>query len=166
MGLLWGSALLVFTAGGPRLIASKMGFLRVRDESKYSSLQLRISDEYGTLSTLNYDWLADALLMAPFKASTISVVETMDGCDYDFKFQNETEALFSIHSVSSSYVDVTANFTGWFTVSVKELCDSEITRTLQKKIFVKYIRRELRSLSASDRNSFLTALWTLYNVHN
>lgn len=141
----------------------------VTDSADYDSLLFIASNEYGPISILPYSWLSleDALLIEPFKLTSLELSNALDGCIYNWKIYDDFHVYSSVaQSENKSSVLFQVNRTGVITLEVQEFCygDKTASRSISPKVYVKYIRRELRSLNDRDREAFLDALYTLYQV--
>lgn len=61
-------------------------------------------------------------------------------------------------------VSVTRTETGVYSLELTESVKGVVTRTTMLNVYCKYVRRELRELTASDRSAYLEAASTLWRV--
>ena len=128
-----------------------------------------VSNEYGKLdlgNMLPYSFLVGAVLLEPYRATIIAIEDPLDGCSYDWTI---TELSSDVISASGNSLDgtilATLQTVGEYRLSAKESCGaaSDSKRSLNVKVWLKYVRRELSSLNDEDREEFLDAfhsLWT------
>ena len=154
-----------------------------------SDVELEVTNEYGsTASTLDYPWLDDALLMEPYRETTIRISNSNKDlfghhqCEYSWMIYNSggsdddmmgsmdgtSSANGILHSSSGSYDDYLVythkGGAGKIVVTVSEDCQGSYSRAQSQLLYVKYIRRELRSLIDEDREELLDAIQILYNT--
>ena len=129
-----------------------------------------ISNEYGiwdSSAMLPYNFLTDALLVEPYKESTIILADPYSGCSYDWsimKTNNETNKYDG--TSTDGHIVLTLDAVGQYTLTVSESCGdvSSLRRQLSISVWVKYVRRELSTLNDVDREEFLDAFYTLWTV--
>jgi hypothetical protein len=138
--------------------------------SSMEALVISASNEYGdpSVSMLPYPFLQDALLAEPYKQTTFTISNTQSGCSYTWSITDSTGGVVQVNGGFTKGQLTTSSLrtVGEYSLSVSESgCDdSSYARTLTKSVWVKYVRRELSSLTDSDRETFLDALSTLWKV--
>lgn len=133
-------------------------------------LLLSASNEYGDTkgNKFAYPFLESALLAEPYKVAKISIDNGATGCAYSWKISDEQGELIEEGTAgSSSFVISNLKKVGKYSLSVTEYdCeDSSLSRSIEQEVWVKYVRRELTSLTDSDREAFLDAMSTLWKVN-
>jgi hypothetical protein len=94
------------------------------------------------------------------------------GCNLYWKIVNVRDPAILFHGIEDEGTvefKVTLTTTGEYTLKVEEQCSHEVhyatmERILDQAIWVKYVRRELLSLTDADREEFLDAFHTLWTV--
>lgn len=131
---------------------------------------LAISNEYGmqnATAMLPYTFLVDSFLVEPYKESVITLTGQKTGCSYGWSFANKGDTDFYLGGVSlDGKVTVTLNSVGHYIFTVAESCTDtpDYEEQLTTSIWVKYVRRELSSLTDDDREAFLDAFHTLWTL--
>jgi hypothetical protein len=146
------------------------------------------NDDYGEFDRdeNKYPFLANAQLIEPYRRSTLSLVNASDDddCTYSLTVRSSSYSESADGSTANkqtlnadsvtveSSTDsprtwyLTANGAGYFTVSISSTCgDAQTVTNRSAGIWSKYVRRELSTLTESDRKDFLSALYTLYTVN-
>lgn len=128
-----------------------------------------VSNEYGVQDrsfTFSYSFLKDSFLIEPYKPTTIILDTTVTaGCSHQWSFTKKGNNSISSHGLSSDGAIVaTLNAVGEYAFEVTEVCDQRTILQLNMTVWVKYVRRELRSLTDHDREAFLDAYHTLFTV--
>jgi hypothetical protein len=111
---------------------------------------------------------ADALLASPYKTTTFEITNPGSSCQYTWSIAdidgNEVDhGTASMSSFSTSKLTTT----GEYSLKVQEsgCTDANTDRNMAKTVWVKYVRRELSTLTESDREAFLDAFSTLWTVN-
>lgn len=109
---------------------------------------------------LDYPWLKDMKLIEPHRDTTLSVSSPRDGYEY----------IWEVRGGDSDKGDLRATASGAETVVVltmlddnmitlKEVnSDGEVVRQLDEMVMVKYVRREIRTLTDDEREEVLDAV--------
>lgn len=129
-------------------------------------------NEYGDTSAgkASYPFLADSILLEPSRDNSINITSISDGCKYDWVLTGPSELpvgdqyIYSGSTTEGSLV-VAPKTVGTYSLSISESCSGSDERTLAKKAYVKYVRRELSTLTNEDREAFLDAFATLWTVN-
>lgn len=132
-----------------------------------SSLYMIISNEYGESTTEKYPYsfLADALFAETYKNNTVSINSATDACSYAYTISKVNDSF----TVSGFGVDGKFYFepksTGLYSFVLLESCNGIVTRNYTSDLWSKYVRRDVSELTESDREEFLDAFATLWNVN-
>ncbi len=122
----------------------------------YDDISVIVSNEYGVYSGANYEWLTNKYLAEPYKTTTISIDTDAVGINdniywkwtqedsTDEKWGNSIEKIFTAPGKYYIYLN-----------GLNSNNDTIITATIP--IIVKYVKRELRTLTNDDRHKFLHA---------
>lgn len=109
---------------------------------------------------MDYPWLKDVKLIEPHRETTLSVSSPRDGYEY----------LWEVHGGDPERADLRATASGAEAVIVltvlddnmitlKELTsDGEVVRQLDEMVMVKYVRREIRTLTDAERDELMDAV--------
>jgi hypothetical protein len=149
---------------------------------------LSSTNDYGTFdtSTNYYPFLSSSLLLEPHRTSVVALQSGSKICDYSISiaFADDYSPAATkssttnddddddINSDDNIYIknihgyswDVTIKKTGHYNATITAICGSA-TVVDYLSIWVKYVRRELSSLSDDDKQDFLDALYTVYTVN-
>lgn len=129
-----------------------------------------VTNEYGIRDSsimLPYAFLEGSFLIEPYKETTIAIEDPTVGCAYKWYFSSK---ILGSESASGTSTDgkiiVTLSTVGEYNFIVSEVCSSQSTthRELGMNVWVKYVRRELSTLTDLDREEFLDAFNTLWTV--
>ena len=122
-----------------------------------------------------YPFLESAHLMEPYRQNTVYVTGVAETCTVawmmkgldsktgDSKWvgdQVQYDATAGAHTFA-----VLPKVTGKYSIEVQEVCADAFQRSAASTVWVKYVRRELSSLNGADREEFLDALKTLWDVN-
>ncbi|CAM9789553.1 unnamed protein product, partial [Scytosiphon promiscuus] len=115
-----------------------------------------------------YPWLQDVKLIEPYRETTLSVSSPRDGYDYVWEVRSadpaDDDELRASASGASAVVVLTVLDENM--VTVKEVnSDGEVVRQLDELVIVKYVRREIRTLTDEEREELFDAMYTLWSVH-
>ena len=164
------AALLVFLASARQnaLLNSKEQFELKPTTDRVIGIS-SVSNDYGVQdqnSMLSYNFFMDSFLIEPYKPTTIILDTTVTaGCSHKWSFTKQSNNFVSSNGFSSDGVIVTTLSTvGEYAFEVIETCDQMTTGHLNMTVWVKYVRRELQSLTNDDREAFLDAFHTLSTV--
>lgn len=160
------------------LIVVSITIFAYTGKTKYSERNFELTDftyyvytdEYGvnTAEMFEYPFLEDSLLLEPYKNNIIDVGQVTSGCILEWTFNTYVDHnVVSTGSSSDGTIVIYPRDIGRFVLDIYIKCndndDEEVSTS--KNIWVKYIRRELTSLTESDRELFLDALHTLWIVN-
>ena len=131
------------------------------------------TNEYSKLNNkmFPYPFLQDGILIEPYKETTISI-NGINGNNFYWSIVKKNDPSISFHGTSDdpSKLDFTVTLTdlGQYVLTVEEqfdgMRDISSMRTLKQSIWVKYVRRELSTLTDSDREDFLNAMHLLWDI--
>jgi hypothetical protein len=120
----------------------------------YDKINITVSNEYGEFSGAKYEWLTDKYLVEPYKTTSFSINtdNTIDNTlswkwvhpDEDVLWGSSIEKVFTTPGKYDLYLHgIDTN--------------NEVVINQSIPVIVKYVKRELRSLSSEDRHKFLHA---------
>ncbi|CBJ25520.1 ortho-aminophenol oxidase [Ectocarpus siliculosus] len=114
----------------------------------------------------DYTWLRDVKLIEPHRETTLLVSSPRDGYDYIWEVHaGETDEGDLIATASGAEAVVTLTVLDDSMITVKEvLPDGEIVRQLDEMVMVKYVRREIRTLTDEERVELLDAMHQIWTV--
>lgn len=107
----------------------------------------------------DYPWLKDVKLIEPHRETTLSVTNSREGFSYRWEIRGGTSA-GAVHA-SASGADAIVYLTRLDeNVIVLEEVDRDgvVTRRLDETVMVKYVRREIRSLTDDEREELFDAV--------
>jgi len=128
---------------------------------------------YRNLNMFAYPFLENALLLEPWREGTITVTPKKEGCILAYTIVPDEQwqgyGVDLSHTMSGSddgeYVFfVTPTKTGKYTMKVTESCGGLAGRSMEKTVWVKYVKRELQSLNDYDREEFLDVYHKMWEV--
>lgn len=134
-----------------------------------SPMSITVSNEYGEISSKRYPytWLNGAIFAENYKSNIFTISNTRKSCSYYYSFSGVSSSVSS-YSSSGTATDGAFSFEpttcGQYTLSLKEVCGGATSRSLTSTVYVKYVRREISSLTLADREAFLDAYKTLWEV--
>ena len=126
--------------------------------SLYYDINIIVSNEYGIYNGAKYEWLLDKYLAEPYKTTTISIDNTTN-IDVQWKWSQEN----SSEEYVGSFIEKVFTNTGEYNIYLTGInANNETIITKNIPIVVKYVKRELRSLTNDDRHNFLHAASKLW----
>lgn len=131
-------------------------------EKDPNEIILTASNEYGVYSQ-PYTWLQEGSLVEPYKTTTLTLSGGSIGSNsYTWTISSSSVSDFAdqVYTSTEPTIDIKLTKTGTYTLTVTALGQSVLT----KKLFVKYVKREIRSLTTEDREKFLNAAAVMWNV--
>ena len=139
------------------------------DTSTNSLVVSSVSNDYGVRdlsAMLAYPFLADALLIEPYRETTVALADPYAGCTYAWSFLKTADGTTAASGTSTDgSIILTLTATGEYTFNVVESCDAiDSSRALTVTVWTKYVRREISTLTEADRDEFLDAFHTLWTV--
>ena len=135
------------------------------------------SADYGVYSSYmsSYPFLDGGILAEPYRDTLINVTNSLSECNYEWSLQGplnsnsrySSELIQGASGVGNQYITISPSHYGTYILNITEVYGSDATvgRTLQQTVFVRYVRRELTSLTDSDREEFLDAYYTLWSTN-
>jgi hypothetical protein len=160
----FGTILVAVQKNGHSPIANFFLYPTTGYKTSFDSLTVRVTNEYGDYMTnlFPYPFLKESILVEPYRGTTFTIANTNVGCTYDWLLIGDD------YEYSGSTTGPTFGVTVEAGASQAALTISETgcssSRSLEIDVWVKYIRRDISSLTDSDREDFLDALHTLYTV--
>ena len=122
--------------------------------------------EFGANGMLSYPFLSGSFLIEPYKLTTINIQGTVEGCTYTYTVTSmgtdDTSSSASGTVDTTGAIQITLTKVGKYMLLVDDSCTSE---QLSQTMWVKYVRRELSTLTDTDREEFLDAFHTLWEVN-
>lgn len=107
----------------------------------------------------NYPWLQNVKLIEPYRETTLTVTNPLDGFGYRWSARGGDDS--SQFILDASGVEITALFTALDeNIITLEEVDSHgvVTRRLEETVMVKYVRREIRTLTDEETGELLDAV--------
>jgi hypothetical protein len=131
-------------------------------ESSFSTLTISVEREYKSDSVMfPYPFLDNAFLMEPYRENKVFVgCGGNDMCSFSWTLLTDEGVAALSGRADDPVFTVTPVKTGRYSLVV-DSGDGNVNSFI---IWVKYVRRELQSLTESDRNEFLDALRVLWDV--
>jgi hypothetical protein len=160
VAILAGFIFLLYIASYP---TTKTGSLK---KSSFSALTMSVEREYKSDAVMfPYPFLDNAFLMEPHRENKVFVSgcggnDVEKECSFSWTLLTDEGVAALSGSASDSVFTVTPVKTGKYSLVI----DSGDGNVVRFAIWVKYVRRELESLTESDRNEFLDALRVLWDV--
>ncbi|CAN0136794.1 unnamed protein product, partial [Ectocarpus sp. 8 AP-2014] len=114
----------------------------------------------------DYPWLQDVKLIEPHRETTLSVSSPRDGYDYIWEVRSgDTDDTEVRASTRGAEALITLTILDDNVITLKEVnSDGEIMRQLDELVMVKYVRREIRTLTDDEREELFDAMFTLWDV--
>lgn len=113
-------------------------------ESSSSDISMLIYNDYGTYTNTQYPWLNSTTYLAePYKSTTFSINDNSTD-KWTWTFENDTSAYVG-NSIQKTFTTP-----GTYTFMLSNQKEKH-----EAVVIVKYVKRELRSLSSEDRHRFL-----------
>ena len=134
-----------------------------------------VTNEYSNKGHVMFDYpfLKDALLFEPYRESTVTIGGATKGCVLSWSMTPVVEGtsakeLSGVDDDADGVLQVTASVPpGQYTFDVTEKCWSggmATTKTMTQTAWVKYVRRELMSLTDADREEFLDTFRKMWDT--
>jgi len=125
-------------------------------ETSTNNLQISVYNYYTENDpVVEYPW---ALMAEPFRASKMKVVSGhVDGASYQWFVEGHKQG-------TGQVVDILFPTVGRHTVSLIQTLTDGTQNTADFEVMVKYVRREIRSLTDADREAFFSAISVLQRV--
>ncbi len=108
----------------------------------------------------DYPWLRDVKLIEPHRETTLSISSPRDGHDYVWEVRGcEADAAELRASARGAETSVVLTELDENTITVKEVDSAgEVVRQMKETVMVKYVRREIRTLTEDERNELFDAV--------
>lgn len=120
--------------------------------------------EWDRSSMLPYGFLSDAILIEPHKNTTITFEQIQTGCLYNWSLMRKSNDDLVNGSSTDGSILINVAAVGEYDFFVMESCGNVMERQLRATVWVKYVRREISTLTDSDREAFLNAFHKLWVV--
>ncbi|CAB1096465.1 TYR [Ectocarpus sp. CCAP 1310/34] len=116
----------------------------------------------------DYPWLRDVKLVEPHRETTLSVDDPREGFEYRWLIRGGSSAS-KVHTAASgaeAVVVLEAKHLeeNLVTLEEVEIATGAVARRLDEFVMVKYVRREIRTLTYEEREELLDAMLELWNV--
>ena len=142
-------------------------------ETSNSGLSATSTNEYSSRGNVMFDYpfLRGALLMEPYRTTKVTIGGHTTGCDLTWSLASASKGTTVVSGVDTDndgVFEITPNARpGEYLLTVDEKCwngGMSTTKTLSQTVWIKYVRRELMSLTDQDREEFLDAFRTVWDV--
>lgn len=107
----------------------------------------------------DYPWLKDIKLIEPYRETTLSVTNSRPGYHYKWEIRGggEEDEVHTSADGAEAIVILTKLEQNLITL-VERDSDGNVVRRLDEPVMVKYVRREIRSLTDDEREELLDAV--------
>ena len=108
----------------------------------------------------DYPWLKGVKLIEPHRETTLTVSSPRDGHEYVWEVHGEGEKAGELRATATG-AEATVMLTelNENMITVKEMNPAgDVVRQLQERVMVKYVRREIRTLTDDEREELLDAV--------
>lgn len=129
------------------------------------------SPEYGAYNDmLPYPFLDTAILAEPHRSVIFNITNSVNSGYYTWTYEGpidqSTVSSITLSGTSSNLIKTDSNGVGVYNLNISEYLQSGLlTRVVVQQVIVRYIRRELSSLTDEDREDFLDAYFTLWDTN-
>ncbi|CAM9588108.1 unnamed protein product, partial [Hapterophycus canaliculatus] len=116
---------------------------------------------------LDYPWLKEVKLIEPHRETTLVVTSPRDGYEYNWIVRGgepEKADLRAEASGAEAVITLTILDDNVITLEEVEKTTGVVVRRLEEKVMVKYVRRELRTLTDEEREELFDAMFVLWSV--
>ncbi|CAM9856817.1 unnamed protein product [Pylaiella littoralis] len=116
---------------------------------------------------LDYPWLKDIKLIEPHRETTLAVSTPRDGYEYRWEIRGgnpEQDDLRATASGPEAMIVFTILDDNVITLEEVDPETQTVTRRLVEKVMVKYVRREIRTLTDEEREELFDAMFALWSV--
>jgi hypothetical protein len=133
--------------------------------------QFVTENEYGVVNydtMFSYPFLAKSVLVEPYRETKFTFSSPVVGCSYSWSLEGVTESIgeFVLTGTSNDgSFYATAYKPGEYALKITESCRDGTSGSFTQEVWVKYVRRELSNLNDVDREEFLDAFRTLWDVN-
>lgn len=148
-------------------IGSLASLIRPGEDAEASMLSFTAANFYHLRDgkpARDYPWLKNVKLIEPHRETMLAVADPREGFDYRWEFRGgrggggqAAEEAYATAVGAECTVVLTRLDTNF--VSLEEVNeDGEVSRRLEEKVMVKYVRREIRTLTDEERQELLDAV--------
>ena len=131
-----------------------------------------VTNEYSDTETkmFPYPFLTDAILMEPYRDSTVTMQGFTSGCNLEYTLTGVTDPKIVLterfEQSEDGVFQIQPTKTGQYNLHIEQTCDEDRSndQVFEQSVWVKYVRRELLSLTDEDREEFLDAFRALWEV--
>lgn len=111
-------------------------------------------------------WLQGVQLAEPHRETTLEITNPLEDHEYQWEVflvdDDENDYKDMLASASGSKTQIVFTKLDWNKMVVKEVDESgAVTRTLTENVMVKYVRREIRTLTDDERNELFDSVSAL-----
>ena len=107
----------------------------------------------------DYRWLKDVKLIEPYRETTLSVTNPRDGFEYRWEIRAESDNGGLEASANGVITVIILQKLDGHVISLEEVDSAgRVTRRLDETVMVKYVRREIRTLTNDEREELLDAV--------
>lgn len=107
----------------------------------------------------DYPWLKDIKLVEPYRETTLAVTNALDGFEYRWTIRPEYGDESAVMEVSGVKAVIVLKKLDGHVISLEEIDSAgKVMRRLDETVIVKYVRREIRTLTDSEREELLDAV--------
>lgn len=143
-------------------INSKLGEARAPSTSSLAFTALNFYHERDGKPGQDYPWLKDVKLIEPHRDTTLSVTNPRDGFEYVWGIrEGKIGQAGQGHAVTATGAEavIILKHLHEHVVTLQEVNSlGEVTSTREEEVMVKYVRREIRTLSHDERGELLDAV--------
>jgi len=150
-------------------IASAQTETKLQSSFKPEVLKVTAWNAYGQQSSLNYPWLSNKVVVEPNRVTTLEVTTTHESLvsesdlTFTWKFQHMQSVDTDEYTVTGSIIEHNFKTLGHYDLSMIA-SNEKSTITSKQMVHCLYVKREIRSLLSEDREAFLDAAFTIWNV--
>ncbi|CAM9863802.1 unnamed protein product [Pylaiella littoralis] len=115
----------------------------------------------------DYPWLRDVKLIEPHRETTLSVSSPRNGYEYIWEVRggDPLDKADVRARASGAEAVVILTILDENMITLKEVnSEGDVVRRLDEMVMVKYVRREIRTLTDEERDELLDAMYTLWEV--
>ncbi|CAM9627145.1 unnamed protein product, partial [Pylaiella littoralis] len=116
---------------------------------------------------LDYPWLKDVKLIEPHRETALAVSTPREGYEYRWEIRGADPEQADLRATASgpeAVILLTILDDNIITLEEADPQTQIVTRRLVEKAIVKYVRREIRTLTEEEREELLEAMYTLWSV--
>lgn len=110
-------------------------------------------------------WLDGVQLAEPHRDTTVYVESPLDGHNYAWEVRQTDKDQSVIASATGAQATVVFTQLDWNIVTLRETDEAGVvTREISESVMVKYVRREIRTLTDDERNELLDAVRNIFKI--